>query len=47
MSTGNLFSISDIPKPKKTKCEDCQCLKQCKQSPQELLVQQFRLKQLK
>jgi len=27
MSTGNLFSISDVPKQKKTKCEELPVLK--------------------
>jgi len=44
MSTGNLFSIGDIPKQKKMKREELSvlilCLKQCKQS-RELLVQHF------
>jgi len=44
MSTGDLFSMGDVPKQKETKCEKCcqclKCLKQCKQS-RELLVQQF------
>jgi len=47
MSTSNLFSIGNVPKQKKMKCEELSVLKTMQAITTDLLVQQFKLKQLK